>query len=213
MMDAEKFGAQIGTFVKAAIQREVAAIRLDLSDKVAGLQMELERVKALPQPVAVSVKSGQILQDGTLSLVLTDGATVNVGNVVGPKGDKGDPGETIKGDKGDKGDAGTDGSDGLGFEDLDIEAADERHFKIVARRGEKAVERVFRVPALIYRGIHKEGEAYEPGDVVTFGGSMWVAKADTKEKPKDGADWQLSVKKGRDGRDFEVRDDPKGVKL
>jgi hypothetical protein len=34
---------------------------------------------------------------------------------------------------------------------------------------------------------------------VTFDGSMWVAMADTRDKPGTGSkDWRLSVKRGRD---------------
>lgn len=62
------------------------------------------------------------------------------------------------------------------------------------------------VPAMIYRGIWREEDAaagaYTAGDVVTLGGSTWVARTATTEKPADGAtSWQLAVKKGRDGRD------------
>ena len=66
----------------------------------------------------------------------------------------------------------------------------------------EVVEQQLRSPSLIYREIYREGERYEGGDAVTFGGSVWVALRDTTSKPGEGAaDWRLAVKKGRDGRD------------
>lgn len=57
-----------------------------------------------------------------------------------------------------------------------------------------------RSPALIYRGIWKE-QVYMQGDTVTRDGSSWIAKRDnvTSRPPSD--DWQLAVRKGRDGSD------------
>ncbi len=53
---------------------------------------------------------------------------------------------------------------------------------------------------VLYRGVYVAGKAYEQGDQVTFAGSSWIARADTAEKPGDGATaWQLAVKAGRTG--------------
>ncbi len=41
---------------------------------------------------------------------------------------------------------------------------------------------------------------YEEGFLVTFGGSVWIAKRDTTSKPGTDDSWQLCVKKGRDGK-------------
>lgn len=60
----------------------------------------------------------------------------------------------------------------------------------------------FHVP--IYRGVWQDGARYEKGDSVTWGGSAWIAKADTTAKPGAADDaaraWQLAVKKGTDGK-------------
>jgi hypothetical protein len=263
MINAEKLGEQLGTLVKAAIARESSLIRSDFVKELHKLQLEIERLKVIPQPVVpvpISIKSCTVLEDGTLSVELSDGTLLNAGKVIGPKGDKGDPGADAKGLDGDKGDPGadgvgladaiidrdghlvltltngrtkslgevigrdgkpgldgkpgTDGADGLSLEDLDIEMVDERHFKVFARREGKAVEKVLRVPAMIYRSIYKDGETYEPGDAVTFGGSIWIAEKEVAGKPGEDSGWRLAVKRGRDGRDFEVRDEPKGgIKL
>lgn len=54
------------------------------------------------------------------------------------------------------------------------------------------------------KGVYREGEAYERGDGVTFGGSWWLAQVDAPAtKPGTSADWRLAVKKGRDGRDVQ----------
>lgn len=58
------------------------------------------------------------------------------------------------------------------------------------------------VPRMEYRGVWADalGECRK-GDAVTFGGSLWICRADTTTaKPGVSADWQLAVKKGRDAR-------------
>lgn len=61
-----------------------------------------------------------------------------------------------------------------------------------------------RPKGMSYRGIYDPGRVYEPSDVVTHAGSMWVALRSTGDTP--GTDdhartgWQLCVKKGRDAR-------------
>jgi len=59
-----------------------------------------------------------------------------------------------------------------------------------------------RAPALLDRGVYKADERYCAGDVVTWDGSLWIAKADgTFDKPGTSEAWRLCVKRGRDGRD------------
>lgn len=60
----------------------------------------------------------------------------------------------------------------------------------------------FSIPVLIYREIYKDGAEYEPGDVVTHGGSAWHCQTPTKASPAASpAAWKLMVKQGRDGKD------------
>lgn len=60
----------------------------------------------------------------------------------------------------------------------------------------------FTLPAMIYRGVFKDGEEYAEGDTVTWGGSLWFCNELTTDKPLDGAKaWQLAAKRGRDGKD------------
>lgn len=55
---------------------------------------------------------------------------------------------------------------------------------------------------LSFEGVYQEGQTYEKGHLVTWAGSSWHCNATTTTKPGDGSkDWQLMVKRGRDGRD------------
>lgn len=105
---------------------------------------------------------------------------------------------------------GQDGSDGIGFEDLAVVQEDDR---TVVFRGTKGhVVRDFgrfTVPAGIYRGVFMEGQSYDPGDEVTWAGSMWHANEATAAKPGEGSKaWTLQVKRGRDGKDGRDGRDP-----
>ncbi len=52
----------------------------------------------------------------------------------------------------------------------------------------------------LFKGVHESG-TYEQGDTVTHGGSQWVCTVEsTKETPGASHDWQLSVKRGKDGK-------------
>lgn len=61
-------------------------------------------------------------------------------------------------------------------------------------------EKTFSLPTMIYRGVFKDGDDYQCGDVATFGGSLWHCDKETREKPGQSNDWTLAAKKGRDGK-------------
>jgi hypothetical protein len=42
---------------------------------------------------------------------------------------------------------------------------------------------------------------YRKNNMVTFGGSLWIAQQDTDSKPGEDASWRLAVKRGQNGRD------------
>lgn len=94
---------------------------------------------------------------------------------------------------------GRDGADGLGFDDMSVEADGERGIVLRFSRGDIVKEFPVSFAIPIYQGTYKAGEAYSKGDVVTWAGSMWVAKQDTSDKPEVSEAWRLSVKRGRDG--------------
>lgn len=94
-----------------------------------------------------------------------------------------------------------DGVDGLGFDDLTVEYDDDRTFKFVMVREGKRKEFAFKIGMMIYRGIFDEALTYSKGDVATWGGSAWISLKDVPQgKPGHSQDWQLVVKKGRDGK-------------
>jgi integrin beta 3 len=98
-----------------------------------------------------------------------------------------------------------DGRDGFNLEDIQIElGADGRTLSLKFVRGEDVVQRDIRIPAILYRGVWREGE-YEQGDVVTWGGSAWHCNEKTAEKPGQSPHWRLMVKEGRAGKDGVMR--------
>lgn len=98
---------------------------------------------------------------------------------------------------------GKDGSDGVTLDFDDLQATDydgDRTVTLKFQRGEhvKTFPIKFAVP--LYQEIWTQ-KAYEPGDMVTYAGGLWIATAETVERPGDGAtSWRLCAKKGRDGR-------------
>ena len=70
---------------------------------------------------------------------------------------------------------------------------------------EKRMSLGYRPPS--YAGVFDQTRAYLPNDLVTYQGSMWIARRDT-EGARPGTDagalvWTLVVKSGKDGRDGE----------
>ena len=142
-------------------------------------------VSAIPAAKdGVGLAGALIDRDGNLVVTLTNGEAKTLGPVVGKDADPAQPGR-----------------DGLGFEDMSFEEKDGRLYAVF-RRGDIVKEA--RLPGISYRGVWKSGE-YLTGDSVTFGACQWIAKADTTDKPGEGDAWQLAVRKGRDGRDGEVK--------
>jgi hypothetical protein len=93
---------------------------------------------------------------------------------------------------------GRDGKDGIGVDSFTAEIKGRMlHIKMQAADG--IHERVMRLPIPMYKDVWKDGQ-YEKDDMVTWGGSMWIALRDTKSKPGQYGDWKLIVKKGRDGK-------------
>lgn len=97
---------------------------------------------------------------------------------------------------------GKDGRDALGFDDMEVEQDEDGRVTLRFLRGELVREFPLCFPVFVDRGTFKEGETYERGNGVSWGGSFWIArKAGELGKPGTGDDWRLAVKKGRDGRD------------
>jgi hypothetical protein len=54
-----------------------------------------------------------------------------------------------------------------------------------------------------YKGIWQRGTPYQPNELVTVDGSLWISLVpDNQTRPGEGpGSWQLCAKRGRDGRD------------
>lgn len=179
-MDAKAMAAEMIAVVKQSIEQQVR-------DAIAPLKQEIESLKSQPLVAGkdgLGISTALLNQKGELVLTFTDGSTQNVGKVVGMDGEKG-----------------SDGKDGLGFDDLSVEQDDERTVKFIFSRDTQTKTFEVKTPVQIYRGVYVEAKAYDPGDTVTWAGSLWHCNAPTSEKPGGGSDWTLCAKKGRDGKD------------
>jgi hypothetical protein len=103
---------------------------------------------------------------------------------------------------------GKDGTDGVAGRDcidlatLDIRVDDDfRTWHFAAKAGSQEVVVTKHVPMPMHQGVYRAGEKYERGDIVSFGGSAFIAKRDTTSKPETDDSWQLFIKRGRDGKD------------
>jgi collagen type III alpha len=69
-----------------------------------------------------------------------------------------------------------------------------------------AVVREIKTALVLDCGVWKEGETYEAGDGVSFGGSFFIAQTDTTTaKPGKSDEWRLAVKRGGDYRPEDKR--------
>jgi len=181
--------ADVEPIIASAVASAVAALpppadgkTITVADVEPTILAAVERaVAALPVAKdGVGLAGAMIDRTGGLVVTLSDGKLCELGRVEGKNGEP-----------------------GLGFDDMSIEQTGERQATLKFVRGEQVKTFDLTVPAVIDRGVFKEGQAYTLGDAVTFGGSLWIAQKDTGEKP-DGPDtgWRLAVKKGRDGRDL-----------
>jgi integrin beta 3 len=105
--------------------------------------------------------------------------------------------------RGKRGKPGRDGFDLTSFECQVLDDDRTIEFKFIS--GEHEHIATMKWPTVLDRGVYKAGEAYEPGDGVTWGGSWWIAQQQTDAKPDTpDSGWRLAVKRGRDGKDAKV---------
>ncbi len=143
--------------------------------------------------------AGAILdRAGSLVITMSNGEARELGVVVGKDGAPGANGKDGEpGRDGKDGADGADGADGVGFDDMKCEIRDAGVF-LVWEKGETVKEA--RLPVPLYQGVFKEGQNYQTGHSVTWGGSTWIAQRDTADKPETTDAWRLSTKRGRDGK-------------
>jgi integrin beta 3 len=120
--------------------------------------------------------------------------------VQGPSGEKGLDGRD--GINGKDGADGLHGKDGLGFDDMEPTYDEVGRLSLRFVRGD--LVKSIKVPGIVYRDLWDAGIEYEPGDTVTWGGSMWTAKQAHRGMAPDGLNskqyWALSVMRGRQGK-------------
>lgn len=73
---------------------------------------------------------------------------------------------------------------------------------------------VFKIAAMIYRGVYSEAQEYDTGDAVTDDNQTWVAVQPSKGvRPGTSEAWKLAARKGRNGKDAEPSRGPPRVSL
>lgn len=135
---------------------------------------------------------------GNLIITLTNGATVDVGQVAGKDADM----DALRSELKQMVEAlpkPRDGNDGFGFDDIDIVVADDG-VALKFTRGDEA--KAFALPVPFYRGVFSAEKSYRKGNTVTWGGSLWIATKDSPAGKPDApdSDWVLSVKKGQNAK-------------
>jgi hypothetical protein len=169
---------------RAEVTKEAETKLADVTAENAALRKELDQLRNLVRERAITHMV--VNREGNLVAATDDGKAWDLGPVVGQDGASGAPGK-----------------DGLGFDDLEMDYDGERRVTFKFVQGERVKEfPTIVIPCQIYREVWKEGQFYERGDTVTWGGAVWHALACTNEKPIPGnKTWRLAVKSGRDGRD------------
>lgn len=138
----------------------------------------------------VGVAGALIDRDGCLVLTLSDGTVRGLGCVIGKDGVNGVDGAP--------------GRNGFELSDFDTEMAPGgRSVLLKFSAGDTLETHELHFPVVLDKGVFVPGTAYEKGDAVTWGGSLWIAQEDTTDKPETSKAWRLAVKRGRDGKDAE----------
>lgn len=213
---------EVASVIKDEVARAVAAMDPpadgtsitpeDVRPMVEGLVRDA--FAAIPTPKdGVNLAGMFIDRNGELIATLSNGETRVLGPVVGVSVDPVEV-ERMVAEKVAQIDRPKDGVDGLGFEDM-TETLEDDGRTIVRRyqRGDKVREFRHKMAVVLDRGVFKEGQTYQPGDGVTWGGSFWIAQEETSEKPDSGKGFRLAVKRGRDGKDGVVKTTPLPVKV
>lgn len=96
---------------------------------------------------------------------------------------------------------GKDGRDAIDIGSFDVSLEDDfRTLRLSATAGGQRVERSVYIPTPVFQGVWQSGSKYERADIVTFGGSSFIARRDTTSKPETDDSWTLFTKRGRDGK-------------
>lgn len=144
-------------------------------------------------------------RDGNLVVTLSDGRVQMLGRVVGRDGIDG-----------------KNGQNGINSVKFKFKFENGGRFLLVDQvdpaTGETVEQHRLKTEMPVHQGVFRQENEYDSGDMVTFGGSIYLSKVDAPQaKPGGGPEsgWQLVVKAGRDGRDAVVKapEPPKPVKV
>jgi hypothetical protein len=205
--DIEKLGVGLGEIIRRALADERMVTRARESNLIAEIKRLTDRVaalEALPPP-----QKGDPGRDGTdgvdrplIDMLGTAGTVPKRGQVVQHRG-----GSLIA-----LRDAhGTPDADPMAFAilangideiTLQVDADDPRKVTLRLRMTDGSARSVdFEVNSVRVRGTYSEDEAYVPGDIATWNGSAWAAKAKGLLPPPGTTDdWQLLAKQGPRGK-------------
>jgi hypothetical protein len=119
--------------------------------------------------------------------------------IPGRDGRDGAPGIGSKGESGKDGRDGVDGKDAtIHIDDFEM-AIEGRTLRLSLKCGEQTITREGRIPGVpLYRGMYKHGDAYDNGDLITHGGSLWHNRQDGNKEGPPGNGWTLAAKRGKD---------------
>lgn len=206
MFDGKAFGAQMTEIVKAHVESVTAPLLKRIEELEARKPEKGEKgdrgdagERGETGKDGRGVKELLIDRDGQLVATMEDGELKSLGPVVGRDGTDGKDGrDGVDGRHGEKGDPGRDGIELTSFDAVVLD--DDRTIELKFASGDEERVASFKWPTMIYRQVFRQGEEYEPGDVVTWGGNLWHCNEKTSEKPDQGP-WTLAAKKGRDGKD------------
>lgn len=209
MFDGKAFGEEVVGFVRTFVESELAPLKAENAE----LKERLAALEAVKMPDVLKGDPGEpgqngadgkdgsdgrdgrgikdllIDRDGNLVATMDDGEMKNLGPVCGRDGNDGEKG--------------ADGRDGFSLDAFDVEKGEDgRTFVLKFEQGDVRHEYELTFPVPVYCGVFKEGESYVPGDMTTWGGSLWHCNEPTTEKPDTkGAAWTVACRKGRDGKD------------
>lgn len=202
--DAGKDGLDIKDFFRADGNTLVATMtdgtiktlwKIDDPQMTAIVGREIERYAAA-NPIkgekgdagrdGLDVKDFFRAEGNCLVATMSDGTIRNLGKFVGADGKDG-----------------RDGKDGLGMPEF-IREYDPNTHEIIERWESGGIKKELRYTAggIHHGGYWREGIKCLAGQTWTHGGTVWIAKTTTTEKPgRDNAAWEIFASKGRDGKD------------
>jgi hypothetical protein len=206
-VEALKIDAKIEAQVKHDVDEKVdeKVNWTDISDRID--EMVETAVKAAPQAKdGVGVTGALLDRTGRLVLTLSDGTSKDAGMVV----DQAEVERFVAAQVA-KWPVPKDGKDGAGFGDLDwvVDSEGRLHQRVTHGDAVKVS------PPMngVFRGVWRPEDSYLAGDSVNRDGSTWTAKAPSDHKQpgtmEGAASWQLSVKRGNDGKPGRKGDDGK----